>query len=92
MPWDQPDDYMKHSPLFFAQNVTTPTMIITGEDDWRTPIAQSNEFFRALKVRGVDTVFVRVPGEPHGFRRHPSHRLAAMAHAMAWFDKYIPVP
>ncbi len=92
MPWDQPDDYMKHSPLFFAQNVTTPTMIITGEDDWRTPIAQSNEFFRALKVRGVDTVFVRVPGEPHGFRRHPSHRLAAMVHAMAWFDKYIPLP
>jgi dipeptidyl aminopeptidase/acylaminoacyl peptidase len=92
MPWDEPDDYIKHSPLFYAKNFKTPTMIITGDDDWRTPIAQSNEFFRALKLRGVDTVFVRVPGEPHGLRRYPSHRLAAMVHAMAWFDKHLGQP
>lgn len=89
MPWEEPEDYMRHSPLFYAKNFKTPTMIITGEDDWRTPIAQSNELFRALKVRGVDTVFVRVPDEPHGLRRHPSHRLAAMVHGMAWIEKYL---
>ena len=91
MPWDAaPEDYLSHSPLFYAKNVRTPTMIITGDEDWRTPVAQSQEFYRALKALGVDTVFVRVPGETHGIRLHPSHRAAVIAHGMAWFDKYIP--
>jgi dipeptidyl aminopeptidase/acylaminoacyl peptidase len=75
-PWENPQDYIQRSPLFYARDIKTPTMIITGEEDWRTPIAQSQEFFRALKVRGVDTVFVRVPGESHGIPKHPSHRVA----------------
>jgi acylaminoacyl-peptidase len=69
--------------------VKTPTMLITGEEDWRTPISQSEEFYRALKIQGIDTVFVRVPGEGHGFRKHPSHRIAAYVHASAWFRKYL---
>lgn len=89
MPWDEPEDYIRHSPLFFANNFKTPTIIITGEEDWRTPIAQSQELFRALKVRGVDSVFVRVPGEGHGIRKFPSHRVAVLVHTMAWLDKYI---
>jgi acylaminoacyl-peptidase len=90
MPWLFAQDYIERSPLFQVSKVRTPTMIITGEDDWRTPIAQSNEFYRALKVRGVDTVFIRVPGEAHGMRRYPSHRANVIAHGMAWFEKYIP--
>ncbi len=89
MPWDYAEDYITHSPLFYAKNFKTPTMIITGEDDWRTPIAQSYELFRALKVRGVDTVLVRVPGESHGIRKRPSHQVATVAHSIAWLDKYI---
>ncbi len=89
MPWEFPQDYIEHSPLFYAQNFKTPTMIITGEDDWRTPMAQSQELFRALKVRGVDTVLVRVPGEGHGIRRYPSHRAAILAHTVAWLDRYL---
>jgi acylaminoacyl-peptidase len=69
MPWLFAEDYIDRSPLFQVTKVRTPTMIITGEEDWRTPIAQSHEFYRALKVQGVDTVFVRVPGEAHGARR-----------------------
>ena len=91
MPWDEPADYIAHSPLFFAQKVKTPTMIITGEEDWRTPIAQSQEFFRALKVRGVDTVLVRVPGEGHGLTKRPSHQEQSLVHMLAWLDRYIPI-
>ena len=68
-------------------------MIITGEEDFRTPMEQSEQFFRALKIRKVDTVLVRVPDEPHGAsRNHISHRMAKVAHIMEWFDKYIKKP
>jgi acylaminoacyl-peptidase len=87
--WQNPQDYMDRSPIFRVSKVKTPTMLITGEEDWRTPIAQSEEFYRALKVQGIDTVFVRVPGEGHGFRKHPSHRIASYVHASAWFEKYV---
>lgn len=92
MPWNEPEDYIRHSPLFYVKNVRTPTMIITGEQDWRTPIAQSYEFYRALKVLGVDTVLVRVPEEPHGLRNRPSHRLQALIYTVAWLDKYLLKP
>lgn len=91
MPWLSPQDYIDRSPLFAASKVRTPTMIITGEDDWRTPIAQSQEFYRALKVQGVDTVLIRVPGESHGIRRYPSHRANVIAETQAWFQKYLPI-
>ena len=88
MPWLHAQDYIDRSPLFAASKVRTPTMIITGEDDWRTPIAQSQEFYRALKVQGVDTVLIRVPGESHGIRHYPSHRANMIGHTLAWFQKY----
>ncbi len=90
MPWDYPEDYITHSPLFFAKNFKTPTLIVTGEEDWRTPIAQSQELFRALKVRGVDTALVRVPGESHGIRKRPSHQIDTLVYSLAWLDRYIP--
>ena len=91
MPWLNVQDYIDRSPLFAVSKVRTPTMIITGEDDWRTPIAQSQEFYRALKVQGVDTVLIRVPGESHGIRRYPSHRANVIAETLAWFQKYLPI-
>lgn len=91
MPWLNAQDYIDRSPLFAVSKVRTPTMIITGEDDWRTPIAQSQEFYRALKVQGVDTVLIRVPGESHGIRRYPSHRANVIAEGLAWFQKYLPI-
>ncbi len=95
LPWENPKNYMDHSPLFFVDKVKTPTMLITGEEDWRTPIAQSEEFYFALKARKVDTVLVRVPREPHGIRgAFPSHRIAKIEHILGWFEKYVtsPVP
>ena len=89
MPWENPQQYISRSPVFFANKVKTPTMILTGEEDWRTPIAQSEEFYFALKVRGVDTVLVRFPKEPHGIRgAFPSHRILKVEHILGWFDKH----
>jgi acylaminoacyl-peptidase len=88
-PWENPKQYIDHSPVFFAHKVTTPTMVLTGEEDWRTPIGQSEEFYFALKARKVDTVLVRVPKEPHGIRgAYPSHRIAKIEHILAWMEKY----
>ncbi len=88
-PWENPQQYINHSPVFFAHKVTTPTMVLTGEEDWRTPIGQSEEFYFALKARKVDSVLVRVPKEPHGIRgAYPSHRIAKIEHILGWMEKY----
>jgi dipeptidyl aminopeptidase/acylaminoacyl peptidase len=87
-PWEDPMEYAVRSPLHYAANVTTPTMIMTGEADLRTPIPQTEEFYRALKmVRKADTLMVRMPEEFHGWRR-PSHQLLQQLYLMAWFEKY----
>jgi dipeptidyl aminopeptidase/acylaminoacyl peptidase len=87
-PWEDPMEYAVRSPLHYVGNVTTPTMVMTGEADLRTPITQSEEFYRALKmVRKTDTLLVRMPEEFHGWRR-PSHQLLQQLYLMAWFDKY----
>lgn len=92
MPWDNPDQFIQHSPVFFAKNFKTPTMVLTGESDLRTPIAQSEELYFALKSRRVPAVLVRIPDEPHGIRgAHPSHRIAKMEYVMAWMEKYTGV-
>jgi acylaminoacyl-peptidase len=89
MPWENPQQYIQHSPIFFAGNFKTPTMVITGEADYRTPIAESEELYFALKARKVDSVMVRIPDEPHGIRgAHPSHRIAKLEYILAWFEKY----
>ena len=86
-PWEDPVEYALRSPLNYVANVTTPTMVMTGEADLRTPIGQSEEFYRALKILKKDTLLVRMPDEFHGWRR-PSHRLLQQAYLMAWFEKY----
>jgi dipeptidyl aminopeptidase/acylaminoacyl peptidase len=87
-PWEDSMEYAVRSPLHYAANVTTPTMIMTGEADLRTPIPQTEEFYRALKmIRKADTLMVRMPEEFHGWRR-PSHQLLQQLYLMAWFEKH----
>ncbi len=86
-PWEDPVEYALRSPLHYVGNVTTPTMIMTGEEDLRTPMGQSEEYYRALKMLKKDTLLVRMPGEYHGWRR-PSHRILQQLYLLAWFDKY----
>jgi dipeptidyl aminopeptidase/acylaminoacyl peptidase len=87
-PWEDPMEYAVRSPLHYVANVTTPTMVMTGEADLRTPITQSEEYYRALKMlRKADTLLVRMPEEFHGWRR-PSHQLLQQLYLQAWFEKY----
>ncbi len=65
-PWEQPEQYWKRSPLSLVGNVKTPTMLLTGEADYRTPISESEQYYQALKLRNVDTMMVRIPEASHG--------------------------
>jgi len=86
-PWEDPMEYALRSPLHYVADVKTPTMVMTGEADLRTPMSQSEEYYRALKILKKDTLLVRMPDEYHGWRR-PSHRLLQQLYLMAWFEKY----
>ncbi len=87
-PWEDPENYQRRSPLTYAGNVTTPTMLLTGEVDYRTPIAESEQFYAALKLQNVETAMVRIPGASHGIANRPSNLIAKMASVLAWFEKY----
>jgi dipeptidyl aminopeptidase/acylaminoacyl peptidase len=86
-PWEDPMEYALRSPLHYVANVTTPVMVMTGEADLRTPMGQSEEYYRALKLLKKDTLLVRMPEEFHGWRR-PSHRILQQLYLLAWFEKY----
>jgi len=87
-PWKDPEAYWKRSPLSQVGNVTTPTMVVTGEQDYRTPISESEQFYQALRLRGVDTLLVRVPGASHSLDVRPSLLISRVAHILAWFAKH----
>ncbi len=87
-PWDETEHYMKRSPISLAGNVTTPTMVLTGEADHRTPISESEQFYMALKLRKVDTALVRVPDASHGIVDRPSNLMAKVAYILKWFESY----
>jgi acylaminoacyl-peptidase len=87
-PWEYQDHYMERSPLSLVGNVTTPTMLLTGEADLRTPMSESEQFYQALKLQKVDAALVRIPGSYHGIASRPSNLIAKVAHVLAWFDRY----
>lgn len=87
-PWDHPENYAKRSLLSVVKNVKTPTLIMTGEEDYRTPMSESEQYYKALHMLGVETVLVRVPEEPHGIRRRPSHLASKITTLEGWFAKY----
>lgn len=87
-PWEQPQHYLERSPLMYVGNVETPTMLLTGEDDHRTPISESEQFYQALKLRRVDTAMVRIPGASHGINARPSHMIAQVLYTLGWFERY----
>jgi len=89
-PWEDIEEHWTRSPLKYAGNVTTPTMLLTGELDLRTPMGQTEEFYMALKLQKVDTVMVRVPDEYHGASgRHLSNRLRRILYVRGWFEKHM---
>ncbi len=88
MPWDHVEHYWQRSPMSLVGNVTTPTMLMTGEEDLRTPMAETEQYYQALKLRKVDSVLVKIPGASHGIAGKPSRMISKIEHTLAWFEKY----
>jgi len=87
-PWEHVEHYWERSPLSLMGNVTTPTMLITGENDRRTPISETEQFYQALRLRGVDSAMVRLPDTSHGIASRPSRLISKVDHILAWFERY----
>ncbi|MEA3587763.1 S9 family peptidase [Pseudidiomarina sp. 1APP75-27a] len=88
LPWENLEHYMKYSPISYVGNVTTPTMLLTGEADYRTPISESEQYYQALKLAGVETAMVRVPDAPHGIYSRPSNLIGKVAYILHWFETH----
>jgi len=87
-PWEHGEHYLRRSPLSLVGNVTTPTMLMSGEQDFRTPITEAEQYYQALKLRGIDTALVRVPERSHNLVGRPSHLIAKAGNIIGWFERY----
>ncbi len=87
-PWDDVQSYWKRSPLAYVGNVHTPTMLMTGEVDYRTPSSEAEQFYQALKLRRIDTALVRVPNASHDISARPSLLISKVAYVLAWLKSH----
>jgi dipeptidyl aminopeptidase/acylaminoacyl peptidase len=88
LPWEDPSEHLRRSPLMYVGNVKTPTMLMTGVNDLRTPISQTEEFYEALKVRKVPTAMIRFNEEWHGTSSKPSNFARTQLYLREWFQKH----
>ncbi|MCT2557837.1 S9 family peptidase [Tsuneonella sp. YG55] len=88
MPWEDPQGYWARSPLSLVGNVKTPTLVVVGTEDRRTPPAEAEQYYAALQAREVPTALVRVPGASHSITARPSQSAARASAIIAWFDRY----
>ncbi|MEO0435373.1 MAG: S9 family peptidase [Pseudomonadota bacterium] len=88
MPWEDPEAYWSRSPLSLVGEVTTPTMLLTGEADLRTPISESEQYYQALRLRGIETAMVRIPEASHSIAKRPTQLMAKVAAVLAWFERH----
>lgn len=87
-PWENFETYWKFSPISLVGNVETPTMVMVGMDDLRTPPSEAKQLYHALKLRKIETVLVELPGASHGIAKRPSQLISKVAHTLAWLRKY----
>ena len=87
-PWEDPSEHLRRSPLMYVGNVSTPTMLMTGVKDLRTPISQTEEFYQALKILKVPSAMLRFNDEFHGTSSKPSNYLRTILYLHHWFEKY----
>ncbi len=89
LPWEDPESYWKRSPLSLVGSVATPTLVVVGDQDFRTPLSDSEQYYQALQLKGVPTALVKVPGASHGgLTARPSQSAAKASAILAWFEKY----
>ncbi|MYJ10336.1 MAG: S9 family peptidase, partial [Gemmatimonadetes bacterium] len=87
-PWEDPSEHIRRSPIMYVGNVTTPTMLMTGELDLRTPMSQTEQFYQALKAQKKPTAMLRFQGEWHGTSRLPSNFLRTQLYLRKWFERW----
>ncbi|HZG33761.1 MAG TPA: S9 family peptidase, partial [Sphingopyxis sp.] len=88
-PWEKPELFWARSPLSLVGNVKTPTLVVVGSEDYRTPVSEAEQYYTALRLRGVPTALVKVPGASHGgIAARPSQSAAKASAILAWFEKY----
>ena len=82
---------MEYSPISFAKRVKTPVLLITGEEDYRCPIEQAEQFFVALKMNGVEAELIRYQGDNHEHARAgvPKNMVDRLKRKKEWFEKYL---
>jgi dipeptidyl aminopeptidase/acylaminoacyl peptidase len=90
-PWEAPEAYRRISPLTYAEQITTPTLILHSEDDLRCPINQGEQLFTVLRALRREVEFVRFPGESHELTRSgsPTHRVQRFELVLDWLDRYL---
>ncbi|MDP2320460.1 MAG: S9 family peptidase [Acidobacteriota bacterium] len=88
LPWEDPSEHIRRSPLTYVGNVKTPTMLMTGVNDLRTPMPQTEQFYSALKLLKVPTAMLRFNDEAHGTSSKPSNFVRTQLYLRHWFDKY----
>jgi len=89
-PWENMEGYMKFSPVSLVGNIETPTLVMVGMADMRTPISEAKQLYAALRIRGIDTALVEIPDAPHNIAGRPSQLISKIDHILAWFAKYPP--
>lgn len=87
-PLENPEVYREHSPITYAGRVTTPTLILHGENDPAVPVAQAYAFYRALRERNVPVELVVYPREGHGLAEQ-AHVLDSDERLMRWLERYV---
>ncbi len=87
-PWENPMGYWEFSPLSLVGNIETPTMVMVGTADLRTPLSESKQLYHALKLRRIDTALVQIPGAYHNISDRPSQLIAKVINTIGWFERY----
>jgi dipeptidyl aminopeptidase/acylaminoacyl peptidase len=87
-PWENMEAYMKYSPVSLVGNIETPTLVMVGTSDLRTPPSEAKQLYHALKLRKIETAYVEIPGASHFIANRPSQLITKIDHILAWFEKY----
>lgn len=87
-PWENPESYLEYSPISLVGNVRTPTMLLTGQQDYRTPMSETEQYYAALKLQGIEAVMVKIAGSGHGIAGKPSNLFRKVGYITSWFEKH----
>ncbi len=87
-PWENIETYMKFSPVSLVGNIQTPTLVMVGTADMRTPLSEAKQLYSALKIRKIETALVEIPGSYHNISNRPSQLITKVDHVLAWFEKF----